>query len=380
MKRMLLPLITLLCFGLNAQIQISALVFPAVGDTLRFAVDNNPAPDIVPNTPPGGPTTWDFTKLKFNQTSSAIYRPASQGANSSKFPSATLMSGGTGQETFFRVSADKFELLGFAGQSPVGFPISVVAQFVPASVERRAPLNFFDLHQQTTNLTIPFSAAAIPDTLLAGLPFAPDSFRVRVNTMRTDIVDSYGTCLIPNGSYPVLRQKRTEVSTTKFDAKVPILGWLDITNLLGGTPFGGFVGNDTTVAYRFLSGTEKEEIAVFTMDDALGTEVAFARFKNVNNTSNAEDLWAPGSPNIQAFPNPAVEWVRFDCSNLPPSSYSLKIFNVIGNVVWENQYDLSGNKSITVSLDEFKKGPYLYRLEDLKGRIIATKRLVVLKP
>ncbi|MFN4081407.1 MAG: T9SS type A sorting domain-containing protein [Saprospiraceae bacterium] len=380
MKRMLLPLITFFCYSLSAQIQISALVFPAAGDTLRFAFDNNPSADIVPNTPPGGPTTWDFTKLKFNQTNTTIYRPASQGINFSKFPGATLMTGANGQETFLRVTADKFEVMGFAGQSPVGFPISVVARFSPPAIERRAPLNFFDIHQQTTNLTIPFSAAALPDTLLSGLPFTPDSFRVRVNTARTDVVDSYGTCMVPNGSYPVLRQKRTEISETKFDAKVPFLGWLDITGLLAGTPFGGFVGADTTVAYRFLSGTEKEEIVVATMADALGTEVDFVRFKNVNNTSNAENLLAPGSPNIQAFPNPAVQWVRFDCSNLPPAHYSLKIFNVIGNVVWENQYDMAGNKSITVSLDEFKKGPYLYRLEDLNGRIIATKRLVVLKP
>lgn len=84
-------------------------------------------------------------------------------------------------------------------------------------------------------------------------------------------------------------------------------------------------------------------------------------------------LWA-------AFPNPAVEWVRFDCKNLPESDYTLKIFNIVGKVVWKENYSISGNKSITVELEDFKKGTYLYSLVDKDGNVIGTRRLVVLKP
>jgi hypothetical protein len=55
------------------------------------------------------------------------------------------------------------------------------------------------------------------------------------------------------------------------------------------------------------------------------------------------------------FPNPAVDWVRFDCSNLPQEEYTLKIYNIIGKVVWKETYQLSGNRSIRIDLDDFKK-------------------------
>ena len=58
----------------------------------------------------------------------------------------------------------------------------------------------------------------------------------------------------------------------------------------------------------------------------------------------------------------------------------MKIFNIVGKVVWKENYALSGNKSIKLQLEEFKKGTYLYSLLDSKGNTIGTKRLVVLKP
>jgi hypothetical protein len=49
-------------------------------------------------------------------------------------------------------------------------------------------------------------------------------------------------------------------------------------------------------------------------------------------------------------------------------------------VVWEEQYFISGNKSIRIELDDFKKGTYLYSLTNSEGAVIGTKRLVVVKP
>jgi len=110
------------------------------------------------------------------------------------------------------------------------------------------------------------------------------------------------------------------------------------------------------------------------------SSVESMRFKNVAATVGVDPADAPGAAAIRAYPNPATEWVRFECTNLPQEQYTLKIYNIIGKLVWKESYALSGNKSIKLDLDDFKKGTYLYSLVDEKGNVIGTKRLVVVKP
>lgn len=76
---------------------------------------------------------------------------------------------------------------------------------------------------------------------------------------------------------------------------------------------------------------------------------------------------------------PAVESVRFDCTNLAAGDYTLKIFNIIGKCVEEELYAFR-NHLFPVDLDDFKKGTYIYSLVDKQGNAVGTKRLVVLKP
>jgi hypothetical protein len=367
-----------LCFHATAQITVTNATFPAAGDTLRSVIDLNPAIQNTPATPPGGNQTWDFTDLEPDQPSELAYRTASSGTNSMSFPGADLVLSGDDGETYFNVTNNAFQVMGYAGSDPTGFGLTVLAKFQPAFDERRAPLNFFDIATQTTDLSLPFSTEQIPDSLLGGFGALIDSIRVRINTQRIEVVDGWGTCKIPGGEYDVLRQKRTEYTTTNLDVKT-FFGWVDIGTLVpGGGGFGDFLGTDTTITYRFISGTEKEEIAVATMDNTLSF-VERMRYKD-NMVVDAPEAEAPGAASIQAYPNPAIEWVRFDCANLPSDDYTLKIFNIVGKVVWKEDYQLSGNKSITLNLSEFKKGTYLYSLTDTKGNNIGTKRLVVLKP
>ncbi len=158
------------------------------------------------------------------------------------------------------------------------------------------------------------------------------------------------------------------------------IGWVDIATILGGGgPFGNFLGTDTTISYRFFSNLHKEELAILTLNNDQSS-VEAARFKNIDNLTPAPEVDAPGSASVQAFPNPAIQWVRFDCTNLPQDEYTLKIFNIVGKVVWKNTYSIAGSRSIRVDLDEFKKGTYLYSLINQDGTIIGTKRLVVVKP
>jgi Secretion system C-terminal sorting domain len=376
----MLPAIFLfLQFSIFSQITLTSATFPKAGDTLRYATDASPS-GINPATPPGGNQVWDFSSLNAGSKNDDIFLAAATGLNNTAFAGADLLiKGAIGTESYYNVTNNKVEIMGFAGALQDFFNLKVIARYSPAVVEWRAPTNFFDINQQSSNLTLPFSVKDLPAAVFAAVPIKPDSVRLSIKISRLDVVDGWGSCKIPGGQFQVLRQKRTVYTTTNLDVKVPPLGWFDVSQLAG-SGLSNLVGTDTTVTYHFLNNSTKEEIAAITMNNQLSAAVS-ARFKYLK-TTPVEDVldFAPGTANIQAFPNPAVEYVRFNCSNLPQGRYTLKIFNIIGRVVWRDNYDINGTRSILVDLDKFKKGTYLYSLIDQKGNTIGTKRLVVLKP
>ncbi len=377
MKQMLLAILSTLFFEASAQVTITSATFPSAGDTLEYALDNSPGALAIA-TPPGGNQTWNLLDLQAEETFQVVYLPASAGVNAMSYPGAELVVVGPNNETYYDKTNTKFAILGYAGADANSLGINVVAGFSPAIVERQSPLQFFDIAVQTTDLSLPFATDQIPDSLLQGLAFVPDSIRVRVNINRLEVVDGWGKCQIPGGIYDVLRVKRTEYQTRALDVYL-FLGWVDISSVLGnGNNLGGLIGTDTTTTFRFYSNVEKEDIAVATMSNDLAT-VEQVRFKN-NMVTPSIEAESPGAASIQAYPNPAVEFVRFNCANLPQGDYTLKIFNIIGKVVWKEDYKLAGSKSIRIELDDFKKGTYLYSLTDSQGNIIGTKRLVILKP
>lgn len=390
MKRMLLAVLSAICLHATAQITIPATTFPAVGDTFHYAVDVNPA-NLNFITPPGGGQQWDYTALKPSQTSQIVFLNPSTGDNASKFPGADLLNKNFGGgEVYYNVTATRVELMGFSGGANIPFAPNAIGRYTPALVDRRAPLTYGNAAVQVSNLTIPFAVTDLPpffDSLLAGIPGGQfiDSIRVKVRFDQADTVDAWGTLKMPGltGGVPVLREKQVEKNTTTMEARitVPFPFWIDITGFLGGGGFGDFLGSDSTITYRFLSDAHKEELVSVTANFALDT-IQTVRFKNIPITTSAPEIIAeaPGTASVQAVPNPAIEWVRFECSNLPNDEYTLKIFNIVGKVVWKETFQTAGKRTISVDLEHFNKGTYLYSLVNRKGDIIGTKRLVVVKP
>jgi Secretion system C-terminal sorting domain len=384
MKQMLLAALTALCFHANAQTTITDSYFPTEGDTTRTAIVADPdASYDALILPPGGPRMWDLSGATPTAAQTNIYRAASEGVNASDFPGSDLVIiGNEGSETYFDVNATQFRALGYSGPDPGGFGLDIIAKFSPIVVERYAPLNFFDTQFDETNLNLAFSTDALPDSLFEGIPISIDSIRVRINTQRNAVCDGYGTVKLPSGAqHEVLRLRRTEFTTTNLDVKVPFLGWVDISTLLGGGGGGGlsdFLGVDTTITHRFYTNNLPQEVAVLSLTPD-GSEIEQIRYLT-GPTSSTDDDDAPGKAGITAFPNPAVDWVRFDCTNLPPDEYTIKMYNILGKPVWQATYPMSGNKSIRLDLNSFKKGTYLYSLVNKRGQSLGTRRLVIVKP
>ncbi|MBK9337849.1 MAG: hypothetical protein IPM98_15380 [Lewinellaceae bacterium] len=126
---MLLAVLSALCFNATGQITISAANFPAVGDTFRYAIDPAPAAtDFI--TPPGGNQLWDFSNLKSTQTTQTVYLSPNVGNNVSAFTGADLLTQTQGGgETYYNMTNNQVELMGFVGGAGIPFIPNALGRF-----------------------------------------------------------------------------------------------------------------------------------------------------------------------------------------------------------------------------------------------------------
>jgi len=363
--------------GGHAQITVTNYTFPKAGDTLFIAMDK--LPEDIEITPPGGDQSWNFSNLSAPFTQSLIYRPASEGEVPEEVPSADIFTKFTPEsESYYKVTDNTFEFIAFNGQDPAGLGLNTLAKFEPPIVERRAPMNFFDQNIGNSALLASLASSDIPQEVFDNLPIplTPDSIRLRVSMERVDLVDAWGSLTIPGGTYDVLREKRTEFRETRIDLKFAVVGWQDWTDIIA--PFLAPIGKDTTVTYNFFSNEAKEVIAIVTMDNQ--EEQATQVIYKSNDIINKVKTVANRRPSIYAYPNPAINDVRLEFTDLKPAFYSIKIFNILGVVVFEKKYWVDGTRTEKIDLTNLRKGIYLYSLENDSGKTLITKRLMILRP
>lgn len=376
MNRIILSLILLLfsTWRLTSQITVTNASFPAAGDTLRVAFDTTSAGIMI--TPPGGNQNWEFTGLNAAFTRTIVFKAASEGQNAGAFPAATLVApAGQNGENYYQATSGEFRLIGFAGNDPLGFDINVVTPFNPPVVERRAPMNFFDVNQAAAALLVPFAASELPQAILNLLPIVPDSVRLRVDITRVDVVDGWGTLTIPGGTYPVLRERRTQYTDTRIEVKIGALPWFDVTQLI---PLpGAGLGRDTTLTYDFFSNSAKEPVAVVTADHNNG-EVLSVQYKFNGIISSAGDV-SSAQPDLLLYPNPASGRVRIEGTHLPLGRYDFSIFNSNGQLLLRQPFEFGGEAITEMELDltGLPAGVHAYVLAGSSGNVLKTGRLVI---
>lgn len=350
------------------QITVTNAAFPVAGDSVFYSIDT--LASILPGAS-GGNQNWDFTTLVAAFDRQSVYQAAANGQNAASFPNAELVVISQANETYYNTTATRFENVGYTGAGPFNLPLNL--KFSPPVAERRAPLTFGGFpNQESTNLSVTFPTSALAGQI-PNLPATIDSLRVKIEFKRLDFADAWGTLKLPAFTHNVLREKRFQTTDTKIEILVPVFGWIEAPFAIPGA------GLDTTITYNYFSETDKEAVAVVTMN-AAETEATSVRYKRGKTLSAIDNLGENARATVQAYPNPAVEHTVFYCSNVPEGQYVLKLYNVIGTVVWRQEQQISGSKSVRLDLENFKKGTYLYSLSDMKGNILATKRLMIVKP
>lgn len=79
---------------------------------------------------------------------------------------------------------------------------------------------------------------------------------------------------------------------------------------------------------------------------------------------------------IKFYPNPAYTAISFDFLPGNDNSYSIQIYNFIGKKVFESKTVPS---HLTVNLEDFFRGIYIFQLRDKNGVIVESGKFQVIK-
>lgn len=367
----------LLPFVSHSQVTINNSIFPVPGDTLRTVTTINFSgfdKDQV-----GADQTWDFTDVSGGFLVETIYSEPEVGESSDMFPDADLLDNSGLQEIYYQTFNNKVVELGRSGLDPVLNLVNLTFENDGESVLRRAPMSFGDAFTDESSFFIKAGADVLPDTLLENIPVAVDSMRLLVETTNEDEIDAWGQVELRNGTYEVLRIKRTTTTNAVLGAKVPFFGWVDVdpdNELFGGLgELLSLLGESTTVSYQFVANDNKEIIATFNED--LDGNVVSMTYKGDVATSVAKINLK--EENLITYPNPTFGDVTFQLLNMPHDNYKVEVYNVIGRKLWSSEIDFLEGK-LRADLSHLQKGTYFYSILNGTGQKVTTRRIMIITP
>lgn len=421
--KFVLPLMLLSAIMVTAQAQIvlTAADAPAIGDAFTYATDT--LPQTTSPGASGADQTWDFSNLQAHELSTIEMIHPAQAPNSEDFPTATLA----------QVVNDGS--YGFAAITPAGVIalgsalnlfdseefISVV--FDPAQTLFTFPTTFGTTLSETYGFTV----------TVDGSFFDVDSIRIESAAMQSVETDGYGTLIMPTGSFQALRQRVETVTETSlfalfFGTWLPLENTIDtlisyqwLTEEAKGQALTVELSGDSIISATWLQSlgiVVQAPVVDFAFELQGGGEVQFTD-QSVNNPTewdwdfgdtNTSSLQNPthtytssgtyqvcltatnagGSATscedvtvtivaneevdsratMQVFPNPAGDWITFETKDVPTDNLYLNILNLSGQQVFNTT--LTGR--LTLDINGFAAGPYLYLLRNQEGRIVAEGR------
>jgi len=338
-----------------AQITVTNSVFPAVGDTLHYAFGNQPGAINQIFTPPGGNQVWNLSGLQPTQFWNQIMKNPQTGTASGSFPAASILYNplNSSSEVYLQVTGNQVNDLGYHGLDELGLGLNLLFDKTPDLEQTWAPVNFFEIHQSSSNVLTAFDAPIAPPFLLALAPTA-DSFRIRVTYQRLGVIDAWGALAIPGGTFDVLRKKQTEYKSTAVDVKVAPLGWIDISTIGGQQILP--LGTDTITSFHFLNDVSKEEIAICTLNTAQNA-VTGVQYKALPPPTAT---FAPTlNESLLVYPNPVQDMLYVRFANDARATFQIKMINQNGRSVLVQMVELSATEDvIAVSAANLPAGIY----------------------
>ncbi len=361
MKLLLTLISAVLTISISGQTILSNKLLPAIGDSLYYAVDSNAVGVTI--TAPGVNQNWDFSQLKPIAASSEVYRRPSEGINFSSFQSADVLLQQGLTEYYYKLLTNRLDLMGTGLRS--GFPIpgiSGVNVYPKPVIEQKYPERYLDSLNYNTKTSIAFPSSILPDTIIKSLPLVPDSIRIVYNTKLKKECDAWGNVKLPAHSWNVLREKRVTINQVTLEAKVPFIGWLDVTNLISGS-FPQLFGTFRSYSYAFLSNETKGFIALVNVDSL--NNVLSVQYKPddkiILKTNDASS-----NNEISIFPNPATHVISFSLKQINPDYFVVSLLDLQGKSYMTKTIFINDNSESQLNIDELPSGSYFLQISDRK--------------
>lgn len=350
MKYILLWVLVVFGFSVNAQITITSSDMPKAGDTLRYST--NFSPNSFPYDTTGAGIIWDFSDLvpesqglyeyRFGLFINPVYS-AFFGFNSFGLKIADQINLGVIQfdniYNFFRTNSSSFRTEGF------GLEISNVP--VPADYSEADKIYQFPLQYSNR------------DSSTYRLAFSPDSnTRFVRKGYRINEVDGYGTVITPHGTFNCLRIKVLVKQTDSIgNNNIPFP--LEVTQ--------------TTVNYVWLANGEHAPIV-----EVQGTVLPFngnynatqLRYRDTYRNLNPSAISTVDTSSIKIFPNPTVEAFIVQGIN---GTQEMVVSDMQGKAII-HQRVVDGE---AVSITDLSPGVYFVQIGE--GNQVTTQRLMKLK-
>lgn len=363
--------------SLHAQVVINNAVFPSIGDTLEYVTDNQPLGISVSSS--GSSQFWDFSSLQGPFTETSHVLDPSEGVFANHFPSANILIKENDFETYYVKNSNSYAVLGFSMDFPLLQLSNVIGKFNPSFRELSTPLEYGDTDFVESTFTVGVSSEEIPQDLLGNFPIQPDSLRLSQNRQGTFDADAWGSVKFTRRTVDVLRVRKSIKITNKIEAKVPIFGWVDVTNEVSDLA-GDLLNDVTNVSYEYYSDAEIGPIAVVTMSAADSLTIESVSFIPDLLTTPVR-YYNNGKHNAFVYPNPSMGDLKIQMMNFPDGKYSVHIYNILGKeVAKKTNINYSNNKIINMELFDHPKGTYLYAIKNANGTTLISKRFILMKP
>ncbi len=158
---------------------------------------------------------------------------------------------------------------------------------------------------------------------------------------RISSVNASGTMKLPSAQYEVLREKSTQYREYRVDAKIKILGWLDVTDVIINTTnaWDSFLGVDTTVTHLYFNDKSKEVIAEVNWNTA-ENKILSVRFKAPPRATVPVREVQPPTAQLQVIPNPVDAEIQLSFVPLISGKLRIELHDALGRTLKTSQVEV----------------------------------------
>ncbi|MEO5583200.1 MAG: T9SS type A sorting domain-containing protein, partial [Saprospiraceae bacterium] len=248
--------------------------------------------------------------------------------------------------------------LGNPIESPVNPGVIERGNFNPPLTIIQTPMSLGQHLAQNSYVVFNIPLAIIPDTILDQLPIQPDSLRAKLNTEYAYDCTGSGTLKCPGRDFEVLQQTATTKLTTKIEAKLPFLGWIDVSGFID---LGEFGAERLSSTITFWSETQVGYVAQFQRNPDTGNfEISrYTTDGTLLDTKSSLDQ----KLDFVAYPNPATDIINFDLTAANHDKVSITIVDITGKIL----YDRITLNDYSVNISKLPSGTYYVKISTDKG-------------